>query len=555
MAATAAVRSSGAPLGAAMSASRSFGALFQHSTSGSYSSPVLSLPPMGAGVGSGPVSLQHSQRAAQQEVDATGAAAACTPSKAAAGAAAGAAVAEGVASKRAAVSPALIDLESPAVEAARWRQKQSAYNHPQGPTPQQLFPSGVAPAVCMAAAAGAGAAVGVAAAAAVQRSSGGSGGGWATFGDAPPAVPVAANAHNTSFGSPVPQTQGIAQAASSPLQLEASVGPLGSGALLGGLVLGGMLSQTSVTAAAAAAGSPRQQQQQQQPGCQQPPPLQQPQQQIPATPFQQPQLQHQPAPQPAPAPPSVLLQGMSSGWAAFGELPGIAEAQASRPALPSVCRDSIHSPLAMGMSAVHRHTSSSGGGGGGPLGSGPLGSGSFAPPRRSSSSGTGTGSGGSIPQSPLSVTRDAFAPLAALAAADASQQMPLQRHRTSSQGGGVSGPLQRQMQQHPQQDPLPPELARGAPWRTTSTSSWAEYEAAPAASTNPFLDPPTQQQQHAQQALARQLTTGGRTTSWGDWSGGTLPSDNCRGKPAGPSVARGNGTDTPAAEFASLRLQ
>ena len=591
-----------------MTASRSFGSLsFQHPAPTSYMAPVLSLPPLGAGVGSGPVSLQP--RSAQQAAEAASAAAARTPGKP--GAAPGAA-ADGLASKRAAASPALIDLESPAMEAARWRQKQAAYNHSLRPTPQQLFATSPAPlsAAAGAAVAAAGGAAAVAASAAVatslQCSSGSSGDGWATFGDSPaPAAPPVADAR--SFGSPVPRQ---ASASSSPLQLLPSIGPLGSGALLGSLV------HQATSAPSAAASSPQPQQQMQAPAwMQQPAAAQQHQQRhqqpMPPPPFeraasqpqQQPQFerlasqaqqqlpramsQQQPQQQaaqlhrvpsqqrqPAPGPPSVLLEGLaSSSWASFGDLPAAAQAQASQPAVPAVCRDSIHSPLALGMSAVHEvhRSASSSGGSLGPPGSGPLAAGVAAPaaaaaatPRRSSSSGTGTASGGSFPQSPLSVTRDAFAEVTALAAASASQHAGLPPRRTSSQGIAVSHrglpPPPPHLQQHPQHaqqqhqqhHQQPPELAKGLPsgaWRSSSTSSWAEFEAAPAPdASNPFLDPPAA----AAEPLARQVTADDRAKSWGDWSG-PLPAANCWAGPSSDGAATG-GAAAPTSELAGLRL-
>lgn len=498
----AAAHSGAGPLGAAMGASRSFSALFSASASGSYSPPVLSLPPLGASSRAG-ASMQHGasrlgsvevpEPPQQQVQPAAAAGGAHVPSKAGGGTAGKAIALEAAAGGAAAsaAAPALVDLLSPAQEAARWRQRQQHFNLPHT-TPQQLFAA--APMVQV-----------------QQRSAAPYSSSWATFGEQAPEAAGAGGAA-ASFGSPVARPE---SAARQPIMLEPSVGPLGSGAMSS--VVRQYSSKGAATYPPLSPFEPARQaalpppQVQQAPAEPQPPPQQSQAQQLQAV--QPPQLLmvqqsllRQLTPQPAPQ--SVLLEGLSSGWATFGDAVP-ASCQASRPTLPEVCRDSIHSPLAMGFAAVHRHSSSV--------------SGSMGTPGRGS-----TSSGGEAPasgglQARLSVTKDAFAEVTQLAAAEASQHL---HHRSSS--GGVGAGTGAGAAQH-----------QAAP-RTSSTSSWAEFACAqPAADpTNPFLQLPPQQQQ----ALARQLTPGTRTKSWGDW-GATWP----------PQPASQAGTP-PSAELSSLRL-
>lgn len=128
-----------------------------------------------------------------------------------------------------------------------------------------------------------------------------------------------------------------------------------------------------------------------------------------------------------------------------------------------------------------------------------------SPRRRSSSNtssgGTSTGTAGGLRQASLR-SQDAFAELAAAATADASGRMPSSRRHTSSSS-----------QEAPDYH---------SPLRASSTSSWAEFaEAPPPYAGNPFQQPlsPQQQQQKQQQAgpLARQVTAGARTSSWGEF--------------------------------------
>jgi hypothetical protein len=559
---TSQARNSAGPLGAAMGASPSFGALFQAPSSGAYSPPVLSLPPLGVGSRAGGpaqhggtlrMSSQHGASrfgpVDQQAEPGSGpaAAAAHSPSQAgygaaalepvadrwAAAAAAGAAAvsAAGLASAAGAASPALADLVSPAQEAARWRQRQHAQNHPHaGPTPQQLFGSPSRSAT----------------AAAQQRSSSAAetSKGWATFEDAAPA--------STSYGSPAARQESATRA---PIELAPAAGPLGAAAL-GSAVLqqtSGLAGGTTVTQQAAP--SPYQPPEWLHPAPQQvvkeqpPPPAQEVQLHQADQQHQQPaagQAQQHPSQeqhvQPAHlqaaaalpgtqqqqqatqlptqhAPQSVLFQGMAAGWATFGEQPA---AVAHQPALPPMCRDSIHSPLAQGFAAVHRHTSSgtvpsplgaslamaNGASGMAPLRSSSCGGAS--PPLRSSSS--SAASGANLQHSPLSVTQDAFADAVSMAAVQASEQLASPRRRSSA-GGSLPPP--------------PPALQgqlSGAAWRSSSTSSWADYAAAPAAAehgepagSNPF----------APQAPLRTQ----RTTSWGDW--GSAAASGGKAQPAG----------------------
>lgn len=518
---------SAGPLGAAMGASRSFGALYPAS-SRSYSPQVLSLPPLVAGVGSGPAPLQPSGSStwpAQQTARQPGASSSQAQqpagsgmsssssgplhpagSGAVAGAAAVAGACAGQQAASPAASPALIDLASPAMESQRFRQRQHAYNHQ--PTPQQLFASSPAPLVQ---------------AGTLQRGAGGSGAGWTAFGEQQPA----------QAATPLPR---------SPLQLEPAVGPLGSGALCSPL-----LRQASGLGVAGSPGSMEQQRQEQQ-ALQQQAPAPVPQQRVERQLSQQ-REREQPAPQlaerrnvqpPQPPPyqqqfgaPSVLADGMIAGWATFGDSPA-GGGRAGQTALPEApCRSSIHSPLAQGMGTVHRLGSV------GPLGSGPLASQAAMTPHRSTSGSSGTAC--SLQHSPLSVTRDAFAELTVLAAAEASDHIASSpRRRTSSAAGGPP---------HQQQP-----LGQGPPtaWRSTSTSSWAEFEGAPAAdASNPFLQP-------SPRSLPRQLTAGsGRTTSWGDWSGPLPEANNCWAKPAGSQQEErrpAGGAGAAAAELSALRL-
>lgn len=178
------------------------------------------------------------------------------------------------------------------------------------------------------------------------------------------------------------------------------------------------------------------------------------------------------------------MGGVTSGWGAYGTSPlagGCAGAAAGMapPVLPSACRQTAHSPLAVGMPQVHRIASLPRPGA-----------------RRTSSSGASmvSGSGGG---SSLGGPADAFSELASAAAAGAALRIP-SRHHTHSSGDAQFRPALR------------------------STSSWAEFEGAPAPhSGNPFEAPmPTA-------ALARQLTASGRsnTSEWGEWAApGTLAS-------------------------------
>lgn len=559
------VRNSAGPLGAAMGASRSFGSIFQAPSSGAYSPPVLSLPPLGVGsraggpmqhAGTMRLSAQHGTSrlgpADQQPEQGSGmaatigfaASAAYSPSEkdgsgpaaleavadrrsAAAAAWAAAVSAAGLASAAGAVSPALADLVSPAQEAARWRQRQYAQNHPHaGPTPQQLFGSPPRPP-----------------AAAMQKQSSSRAEppkGWATFEEAA-AVP-------TSYGSPAALPEAAER---TPIVLAPAAGPLGAAAL-GSSVL----QQTSGVVAATAASQQLPPSPYQAPEWLHPAPqpvareqaaqtTQQPQleqaeqhrQQIPAAPVQQQAAQQQHV-QPAHcqadhalpsgaqqqqlkqapsqhAPQSVLFQGMAAGWATFGDQPASA---AHHPPLPPMCRDSIHSPLAQGFAAVHRHTSSSGNVPS-PLGASLAASSSAGmaplamPPLRSSSS--SAASGASLQHSPLSVTQDAFADAVSMAAAQASEQLASPRRRSSA-GGSLPPP-----------PPVLQAQLSGGAWRSSSSSSWAEYAAAPAAAehgepagSNPF----------APQAPLRTQ----RTTSWGDWGSAAVSGGKGQQPAAGP---------------------
>ncbi len=419
----------------------------------------------------------------------------------------------------------LYDLASPAP------QQQPKLGHPPLSRPQQLF--GDAGREGAAAAAATSGGQRTAPSSVHSRSS--SLGGWATFEDLQDLA-------GAPFGSPQAAQRSLG--GSSFLELEEGVGPLGSGmsrsvvrqlshsrSSAATVALAAAQALASSGAAGSAASQQQhlqhQQQQDQQERCgyfsqqpvawqgwqqqqhagQQPaaPCWQQPEQQLPASPYEQPapwarqsaeaeahpwlrcdsrqeaafapqQQQQQQHESPAPKqPPPAKLDGVSAGWMPYSQHAAGGAAGCRAPlavALPAVCRISAHSPLAAGISGVQRIAS------GNHLG---------APPdmRRTSSSscggagsgvswsGSGTASGAASPprQAPA-VGQALFADLARQAVADACERAPA-RHRTSSSCGG-------------------PADLHHSPLRLSSTSSWAEFAEAPAQAYtgNPFEQPP-----------------------------------------------------------------
>jgi hypothetical protein len=219
-------------------------------------------------------------------------------------------------------------------------------------------------------------------------------------------------------------------------------------------------------------------------------------------------------------------QQAPAGWEQFG-----GGDQGAQPPL----RQAIHSPLAQGLPTLRKLASLP------RCGSSSASAGS--PHRGSSSS---SGGGVSLQPSRLSVTHDAFAEALLMGAAAAVGRehlpgAPSHCRTSSSTSVGTASPSGHHYPPHQHQQPY--ELGGGSTWRTSS-SAWAEWTEAAAAPTAAA----GQQQQQQQASLMRQLTSGCRSVSWGDWSGAWPPGS------AGGSDAREQQAGAAADQLAAMRL-
>ena len=350
---------------------------------------------------------------------------------------------------------------------------------------------------------------------AVQRSVSSSHSGWAISEDA------------ACFGSPVQRHDSGAAAATSASLLDDGMSPLGQ-ALCSPLMRESSRSQQGL------GGGSRQLQTYREPSLspaqdrqqQQPQPLQQ-QQGARRRIEQQLSLERQ----------AQQAEQAPAGWEQFG-----GGSQGAQPPL----RQAIHSPLAQGLPTLRKLAS---------LPRSGSSSASAGSPRRGSSS---SGGGVSLQPSRLSVTHDAFAEalLMGAAAAVGGEHLPgAPSHcRTSSSTSvGTASPSGHHYPPHQHQQQQPYEPGGGSAWRSCSSAwaEWTEAAAAPTAAPGQHQQQQHQHQQHQQQqqaSLVRQLTSGGRSVSWGDWSGAWPPGG------AGGSDAREQQAGAAADQLAAMRL-